>query len=99
MRIAEYKQISTKEIETTVLVDDFDNEGNLIGHHEETVTKTAHVMGMVYRDATPEEEAEAMAEQARMEAEEAMREPTFEERLEAQVLYTALMTDTLIEEE
>lgn len=31
--------------------------------------------------------------------EEAKKKPTFEERIEAQVLYTALMTDTMLEEE
>ena len=30
---------------------------------------------------------------------EASREPTAEERIEAQVMYTALMTDTLLVEE
>lgn len=67
MRIAEYKQIDTKEVTTTVMVDDYNEAGEVIGQHEETVTKTIPVMGMVYRDATPEEEAEALAEQARIE--------------------------------
>ena len=46
-----------------------------------------------YRDATPEEIAEFERQQAEMPE----REPSPEERLEAQVLYTALMTDTLLE--
>ena len=51
------------------------------------------------RDATPEEEAEAARQQTEIEAEEVNREPTFEERMEAQVMYTALMTDTLLMED
>lgn len=46
-----------------------------------------------YRDATPEEIAEFERQQAKMPE----QEPSSEERLEAQVLYTALMTDTLLE--
>lgn len=45
------------------------------------------------RDATPEE----IAEFERQQAEIPEPEPTAEERMEAQVLYTALMTDTLLE--
>ena len=46
-----------------------------------------------YRDATPEEIAEFERQQAEMPE----QEPSPGERLEAQVLYTALMTDTLLE--
>ena len=48
----------------------------------------------VIRDMTEEE----IAAQEEKEREEAAREATDLERLEAQVLYTALMTDTLIKE-
>ena len=47
----------------------------------------------IYRNATPEE----IAEMERLQAEIPEPEPTPEERMEAQVLYTALMTDTLLE--
>lgn len=50
-------------------------------------------------EMTQEEEEEnrlIVEEIARLEA---MREPTVEERIEAQVMYTALMTDTLLMEE
>lgn len=57
------------------------------------------VMGVVYRDSTPEEDAEAERMLAEFEQQEASREPTSEERIEAQVMYTALMTDTLLMEE
>lgn len=81
MRIAEYKQISSEEITSTILVDDLNDDGEVIGQHEETIVKTVPVMGMVYRDATPEEEAEAARQQAEFEEYEANREPTIDERM------------------
>lgn len=48
---------------------------------------------IAYRDAAPEE----IAEFERHQEEIPEPEPTPEERMEAQVLYTALMTDTLLE--
>ena len=41
--------------------------------------------------------AEEIAELERLQAEIPEPEPTQEDRIEAQVLYTALMTDTLLE--
>lgn len=99
MRIAEYKQIDTKVVTETVIIDDYDDYGEIIGQHEEIITKEVPVMGLVYRDSTPEEDAEAERTQREMEEAEANREPTAEERMEAQVMYTALMTDTLLIEE
>lgn len=52
-----------------------------------------HDSVLEYRDATPEE----IAEMERQQAEMPEPEPSPEERMEAQVLYTALMTDTLLE--
>lgn len=94
MRIAEYKQIDTEVIENTILVDDTNEDGEVIGQHEEVVTKEVPVMGMVYRDMTEEE----VAEYEKSLADIPPIEPTQEDRIEAQVLYTALMTDTLLEE-
>lgn len=93
MRIAEYKQIRTKTEEYTVTIPaEYDEEGNVtVEEHEETRTREVSVMGMVYRDMTPEE----IAEMEKMQAEE----PTQQDRIEAQVMYTALMTDTLLESE
>ena len=71
MRIAEYKQISSETITTTILVDDIDEAGEVIGQHTESITKTVPVMGMVYRDATPEEIAEAERMAAEMPEEPA----------------------------
>ena len=49
--------------------------------------------GKYIRDLTPEEEAEYMKSISNIP-----QEATQEDRIEAQVLYTALMTDTLLEE-
>ena len=57
MRIAEYKQIDTKIVEKTIIIPaQYDEEGNVaVEEHTETLQKEIPVMGMVYRDATPEE--------------------------------------------
>ena len=81
-KIAEYKQINTRTESYTVTVPaEYDEDGNLISEeHEETRTREVPVMGMVYRDMTPEEIAELEKQ----------------DRIEAQVMYTALMTDTCL---
>ena len=96
MRIAEYKQTGTRTEEYTVTVPpEYDNEGKLITEeHEETRTREVPVMGMVYRDMTAEE----IAEMEKIQAEMPTEKPTQQDRIEAQVMYTALMTDTLLEE-
>lgn len=96
MRIVEYKQIRTKTEEYTVTIPaEYDNEGKLITEeHEETRTREVPVMGMVYRDMTPEE----IAELEKIQTELPEEQPTQQDRIEAQVMYTALMTDTLLEE-
>lgn len=48
--------------------------------------------GKIYRDMTPEEEIESLKMQ------EESNQPTQQDRIEAQVMFTALMTDTLLEE-
>ena len=97
MRIVEYKQIRTKTEEYTVTIPaEYDNEGKLItDEHEETRTREVPVMGMVYRDMTPEE----IAELEKIQTELPEEQPTQQDRIEAQVMYTALMTDTLLESE
>lgn len=81
MRIAEYKQIDERIEKYTVIIRaEYDDEGNIITEeHEEIRTRTVPIMGMVYRDATPEE----IAEIERMQAEMPEPEPTPEERLDA----------------
>lgn len=95
MRVAEYKQISTCTEQRVIHHDaEHDDDGNIIAEaFDETVEVEVPVMGMVYRDATTEE----IEEFERQKAEIPDPEPTPEERMEAQVLYTALMTDTLLE--
>ena len=95
MRIGEYKQISTRTEQRLVHHEaEYDDDGNIINEaRDETVEVQVPVMGMVYRDATPEEIEEFEHQQTEMH----VPEPSTEERLEAQVLYTALMTDTLLE--
>ena len=79
MRIAEYKQTGTRTEEYTVTIPaEYDNEGKLITEeHEEPRTREVPVMGMVYRDMTPEEIAEA----ERLQADIPKPEPTPEERI------------------
>lgn len=95
MRFGEYKQVFTRTEQRVIHHDtEYDDDGNIAAEAwEETVEVEVPVMGMVYRDATPEE----IAEFERQKAELPEPEPTPEERMEAQVLYTALMTDTLLE--
>lgn len=96
MRIAEYKQIDERTEEYTVTIPaKYDEDGNVISEeHEEIRTRTVPIMGMVYRDMTEEEIAEMQKQQEEIPAEE----PSQLDRIEAQMIYTALMTDTLIEE-
>lgn len=97
MKKAEYKQINTRtESYTVTIPPEYDEEDNLISEeHEEIRTREVPVMGMVYRDMTDEE----IAEMEKMQAEIPEEQPTQQDRIEAQVMYTALMTDTLLESE
>ena len=97
MKVAEYKQTGTRtESYTVTIPPEYDEEGNLISEeHEETRTKEVPIMGLVYRDMTNDELNELEKEKAELPQEEA----TQQDRIEAQVMYTALMTDTLLEGE
>lgn len=97
MRIAEYKQTGTRTEEYTVTIPpEYDDEGMVITEeHEEVRTREVPVMGLVYRDMTAEE----LAEIEKMQSEVPEPEATAEDRIEAQVMYTAVMTDTLLESE
>ena len=94
MRIAEYKQIDERTEEYTITIPaEYDEEGNVtVEEHEEIRTRTVPVMGIVYRNMTEEEIAEMHKQQEQIPPEE----PTQLDRIEAQAMYTALMTDTLI---
>ena len=97
MRIAEYKQTGTHTEEYAVTIPaEYDDEGNMtVEEHEEVRTREVPVMELVYRDMTAEE----LAEIEKMQSEIPEPEATAEDRIEAQVMYTALMTDTLLESE
>ena len=81
MRIAEYKKISTRTEQRVVHHGTkYDEDGNIINEAwDETVEVEVPVMGMVYRDATPEEIEEFERQQAEMPE----PEPSPEERLDA----------------
>lgn len=83
MRINERVQVGTETIINTIMVDDFNEDGELVGQHEETVTREVPITQEVYRDMTPEEEAQAAAEQAAAEEHERTRPLTSEERMDA----------------
>lgn len=97
MKIAKYKQTGTRtEFYTVTIPAEYDNEGKLITEeHKEIRTREEPVMGMVYRDMTPEE----ITELEKIQTELPEEQPTQQDRIEAQVMYTALMTDTLLESE
>lgn len=96
-RTAEYKQKGTRTEEYTVTIPaEYDDEGKMtVEEHEEVRTREVPVMGLVYRDMTEEE----IAEIEQMQSEVPEPEATAEDRIEAQVMYTAVMTDTLLESE
>lgn len=92
MRIAEYKQISTRTEQRVIHhAAEYDNDGNIIAEAwDETVKVQVPVMGMVYRDATPEEEAEFELHKAEIPE----PEPTAEERLNKLEPRTDALEDT-----
>lgn len=81
MRIAEYKQISTRTEQQVIHHGaEYDECGNVIAEAwDENVEVEVPVMGMVYRDMTFEE----IAELEKIQAEMPEQEPTPEERLNA----------------
>lgn len=80
MRIAEYKQVSTRTDQRVIHHDElWDENGNIIANAwDEVIEVQVPVMGTVYRDATPEE----VAEMERMKAEMPEPDMTTEERLD-----------------
>lgn len=72
MRIAEYKQISTRVEQRTVHHDaEYDDAGNITADaYDETVDVEVPVMGLVYRDMTVEEIEEMNKQQEEMPASE-----------------------------
>lgn len=93
MRIAEFKEISTRTEQRVVHHGtEHDEDGNIINEAwDETVEVEVPVMGMVYRDATPEE----VAEFERIAAELPPPEPTPEERIEKLETENAYLKEAL----
>ena len=93
MRIAEYRQVSTRTEQRVIHHDAlWDDNGNIVaGEWYETVEVQVPVMGMVYRDATPEE----ISEFERQQAELPEPEPTAEERLDKLEPRTYALEDTM----
>lgn len=82
MRINELVKVGERTDQRVIHHDAiWDDNGNIVADEwDETVEVQVPVMGMVYRDATPEEEE---AEFERQQAETPPPEPTPEERLAA----------------
>lgn len=80
MKFGVFKQISTRTEHRVIHhAAEYDDDGNIIAEAwDEIVEVQAPVIGMVYRDATPEEEAEFERQKAEMPE----PEPTAEERLD-----------------
>ena len=92
MRIAEYKQVSTRTEQRVIHhAAKYDDDGNITREAwDETVEVQVPVMGMVYRDATPEEEAEF----ERQKTEIPEPDPTAEDRLNKLEPRTDALEDT-----
>ena len=92
MRIAEYKQISTRTEQRVIHhAAEYADDGSITREAwDETVEVEVPVMGMVYRDATPEEEAEFERQMEEMPE----PEPTAEERLNKLEPRTDALEDT-----
>lgn len=89
------KTVEKTEEHKITIPAEYDEEGNIIvEEHEEVRTRTIPVMGIVYRNMTEEEIAEIQKQQEELPQEE----PSQLDKIEAQAMYTALMTDTLLEE-
>ena len=95
MKIAEYKQVATRAEQRIIHHDaTYDDSGIITTEAwDETVEVEVPVMGMVYRDATPEE----IAEFERQRAEMPEPEPTPEERLAELEAQNQMLTQCLIE--
>ena len=92
MRINELVKVGERAEQRIVHHDAiWDDNGNIVaGEWDETVEVQVPVMGMVYRDATPEEEAEFERQQAELPE----PEPTAEERLDKLEPRTDALEDT-----
>lgn len=93
MRINELIQTGTETVTEQIPI--LDDEGMETGEYE-TVTREIPIMSMVYRDMTPEEEAEALAQQAQADEYERTRPRTVEEKLDATKADVDMLADTVL---
>lgn len=93
MKINELVQTDTKTVTDRQPI--LDADGMETGEYE-TITREVPVMRMVYRDMTPEEEAEALAQQAAAEEYERTRPRTVEEKLEETKQDVDMLADTVL---
>ena len=88
MRKGHYKQVDTQVIKQTIHHEEsVDENGNVIPPYDEVIDKVIPIMGTVY------EESDDVIEVPQQHHEE----PSQLDVIQAQVLFTALMTDTLLE--
>ncbi len=93
MKINELVKTGEREEQYEITIpEEYDENGNLISERRtEIKTRVIPIIENITRDMTSEEEEEYNS------IFNVQQEPTQEDRIEAQVLYTALMTDTLLE--
>lgn len=85
MRVAEYKQTGTKTVEERYEIPaEYDEAGDLIREaYTDIITREVGIYGLVYRDMTPDEEADVLEQQREAEEWEHKRQRTPEERCDA----------------
>lgn len=91
MKKATYKKIDER-IEKVIIhhEESIDENGNIIEAYDEVIDKIIPIMGVVYEEMT-QEEIDSLPKE-----EDYQPEPTQLDIIEAQIMYTALMTDTLL---
>lgn len=92
-KVAQLMQVSTKIERKTITVDDYGETGEIIGSHTEVVEEEIPIMGIVYRDTTPEENAELERQAAEMPP----SEHTPEDRIAALEEQNAMLTECILE--
>lgn len=92
MKKATYKKIDEKIEKITIHHEEtIDENGNITPAWDEEIEKVIPIMGVVYEEMT-QEEIDSLPKE-----EDYQPEPTQLDIIEAQIMYTALMTDTLLE--
>ena len=81
-------KVGERIVTKTIVVDDYNEVGEIIGQHEEEIIRTVDIMEARVVDMTPEEEAEV----TRIEAN---REPTIEEQLADLTDLVTILTEVI----